>query len=65
MVGIPFHADVLGNVVYRLSITSFVPMENTLCPSGMIGVVRRFYDCWFLCRVFRGQWYEVTALGWW
>ena len=36
MMGIPFHADVLGNVVYRLSKTSVEAMENTLCPSEQI-----------------------------
>ena len=47
---IPFHADILVNVVYCSSKTSVVAMENTLCLSGQIGVVGRFSDCWFLCR---------------
>ena len=45
VMGIPFHADVLGNVVYRSSITSVVAMENTLYLSGHIGLVGRFSDC--------------------
>ena len=62
---IPFHTDILVHVVCRLSITSVVAMENTLCPSGQIGVVGQFSDFWFLCRLFRGRWYEVRAMGWW
>ena len=37
--GIPFHADVFGNVVYRSSIMSVVSTENTLCLSSKIGVI--------------------------
>ena len=65
IVGIPFHADVFGNVVYGLSISSVVATENTLSPSGKNGVVGRFSDSWFLLRAFRGRWYEVRALGMW
>ena len=64
MMVIPFHADVLGNLVYCSSKTSAVAMENTLCPSIQIGVVGQFSYCWFLCRAFRGRWYENRAMGW-
>ena len=51
MMGIPFHADFLGNVVYCLSITSVVAMENILCLSGKISVVARFmidsFSTWY------------------
>ena len=65
MTDIPIHADVLFNVVYCSSIMSVVAIENTLCPSGQIGVVGRFSDCWFPHRVLWGRWHEVRALGWW
>ena len=44
MMGILFHAEVLVNVVYFLSKTSVVAMENILCLSGKIGLVGRFSD---------------------
>ena len=62
---IPFHANVLVNVVYLSSKTSAVAMENTFCPSGKIGVIGQFSYCWFLCRAFRVCWYEVMVLGLW
>ena len=62
---IPFHADVLGNMVYCLSKTSVLETENNLCQSGNIRVVGRFPDCWFLHREFLRWWYEDRALGWW
>ena len=65
MMGIPFHADFSGNVVYPSSKTSVIAMENILCLSVKIGVVRQISDCWFLHWAFRGQWYDVMALGWW
>ena len=47
MMGIPFHTDILGNVVYLSSKTSVVARENTLCPFGSIGVVGQSYDFFF------------------
>ena len=53
MMSIVFHAEVLGNVVYRSSKASVIAMVNTLCTYFHIVVVGRFSDCWSLCKEFQ------------
>ena len=63
--GIPFHADVFGNVVYCSSKAIVIAMESIFYMSGEIRVVGRFSDCWYLLRAFRGRWDEDRGIGWW